>query len=88
MALHSEYPECVIAYCDTDSIYAGNLPKINKDGPFYKNFVDNNRLGAFKLEIEDKIDHEYAEAVFVMNKGYALRNPVTGEESITCKGVV
>ena len=25
--------------------------------------------------------------MFVMNKGYALRNPITLEESITCKGV-
>ena len=30
MALQNEYPECVICYCDTDSIYAANLPTINK----------------------------------------------------------
>lgn len=87
MALQEEYPECVIAYCDTDSIYVGNLRHVNKNGPFYTNFVDDVRLGAFKLEIEDKIHYEYADAVFVMNKGYGLKHPITGEEKLTCKGV-
>ena len=87
MAVQEEYPESKILYCDTDSIYVGNMPVLNRDGPFYKQYIDDLRLGAFKPEMQDKVSCDTAEGVFVMNKGYALRNPVTGEESIKCKGL-
>jgi hypothetical protein len=42
-------------------------------------------LGNFK--IEDSCGCEKPEAVYVTNKVYALRNPVTGKEKVKSKGV-
>ncbi len=64
------------------------MPTVNKEGPFYKKYIDSNILGKFKPEMPEKIGAETGEGVFVMNKGYAIRNKETGYESVKCKGVV
>lgn len=61
-----------IYYSDTDSIFSKN--------PLPKKFVDNLKLGAFKLE------GEVEEGIFIAPKVYYIRYK-KGEEMIKCKGL-
>lgn len=85
-AIEAEYPEAMMCYVDTDSIHVAGIKALNKDGPFYQNYIKDNVLGNFK--IEDSCGCELPEAVYVTNKVYALRNPNDHtKEKIKSKGV-